>query len=99
MINAILTGVFNLVIGLVNVLLVPIDNLINSALPSVSDGINYVNGFITYILSIIPYICSWLNLPKLFIDLIIGYWTFKLTVPLAVHTVKLAIQWYDKLKL
>lgn len=99
MINAILMGIFNLVIGLVNVLLVPIDTLINSALPSIADAINYVSNFITYILGFIPWICSWLNLPKVFIDFLIAYWTFKLTVPLAVHTVKLALQWYDKLKL
>ncbi|MBE6146984.1 MAG: hypothetical protein E7168_01470 [Firmicutes bacterium] len=98
MINAILTGIFKLVIVLVETLLTPIDLIINNALPSVADGISYVNSFIDYILSFIPWVCSWFNFPQLFIDLVIAYFTFKLTVPLAVHTIKLALAWYDKIK-
>jgi len=99
MINSILTGIFNIVISLVDLILSPIDALINASLPAVSTGLNYVSGFFNYIVSFIPWICSWFNLPQLFITLIIGYWTFKFTVPLAVKTVKLALSWYDKLKL
>lgn len=98
MINAILKGIFSLIISLVNLLLLPIDNLINSALPAVSTGLDYVKNFIDTILGFIPWICSWFNFPTAFLTLIIGYYTFKLTVPLAVHTIKLAIAWYDKIK-
>lgn len=98
MINAILKGIFSLVISLVNMLLSPIDYAINEYLPSVADGLNYVADFFTYMLRFIPFISSWLNLPQIFIELVIAYWTFKLTVPLAVHTVKLALAWYDKIK-
>ena len=98
MINAILKGIFKLVISLVSLLLTPIDALINSALPSVATGLDYVSNFINYIMGFFPFIKSWFNLPTLFIELIIAYWTFKLTIPLAIHTVKLAISWYDKIK-
>lgn len=98
MINAILKGIFKLVISLVSLLLSPIDSLINSAFPSIAQGITYINNFLDYIGSLIPYILSWFHLPNYFITLVVGYMTFKLTVPLAVHTVKLAIKWYDKLK-
>lgn len=99
MINAILKGVFNLVISLVDVILSPIDLLINNALPSIATGLNYVSSFFNYILGFIPWIMSWFHLPQEFITLVIAYYTFKLTVPLTVHTVKLAVSWYDKLKL
>lgn len=98
MINAILKGIFKLIISLVDLILSPIDLLINSSLPAVATGLNYVSGFFNYILQFIPYLCSWLNLPQIFIDLVIGYWTFKLSVPLVVRTIKLALAWYDKLK-
>lgn len=98
MINAILTGIFNLVISLVEILLTPIDLLINNALPGISDALNYVSSFFNYILGFIPWILSWFNLPTLFIEFIVSYWIFKLTVPIAVHTVKLALSWYDKIK-
>lgn len=39
MINAIIKGIFKLVILLVNVILTPIDALINQFLPSLADGI------------------------------------------------------------
>lgn len=98
MINAILKGIFSLIISLVSLLLTPIDSLINSVFPSIGEGINYINNFLNYIINLIPYILSWFHLPTAFIILVVGYMTFKLTVPLAIHTIKLAIKWYDKLK-
>lgn len=98
MINSILKGIFSLIIALVNLILVPIDTLINSAFPSIADAITQINNFFNYILSLIPYILSWFHLPIAFITLIVGYYTFKFTLPLAIHTIKLAIKWYDKLK-
>lgn len=98
MINAIIKGIFSLVISLVEVLLYPIDLVINSALPGVSDALGYVSTFFNYILQFIPWILSWFNLPSVFITFVVAYWVFKLTVPLAVHTVKLALAWYDKIK-
>ncbi len=97
MINAILGGLINLVIFLVNLLLTPIDMLINEYLPSVSTGLQYINDFFDYILSFIPWIISWFNIPTLFIELVIAYYVFKLTVPFIVHTVKLALAWYEKI--
>lgn len=98
MINAILKGIFKLIISLVSLLLTPIDSLINSAFPSIADGIGYINSFLDYIGGIIPYVLSWFHLPTAFVTLVVGYITFKLTLPLAIHTIKLAIKWYDKLK-
>ena len=98
MINALLTGIFNLIIGLVNALLSPIDALIQQFIPDLATGLSYISNFFDYIGNFISFILSWFHLPTPFITLIVAYWTFKLTVPLLVHTVKLAISWYDKLK-
>lgn len=90
---------FDLLIGLVNILFIPIDSLINNFMPTISSGIDYINQFFAYILQFIPWVMSWFNLPLPFLQLILSYYTFKLTVPLLVHTVKLAISWYEKIKL
>lgn len=98
MIKALLKGIFKLVIALVNLILLPIDNLIGSAFPAISQALTYIDNFLSYIGNIIPWILSWFHLPSAFITLVVGYMTFKLTLPLAIHVVKLAIKWYDKLK-
>lgn len=98
MINALLKGIFTLIIKLVNLLLLPIDSLIDSALPSVSTALGYVSGFFAFLSDFVVWIMSWFHLPVAFISFVVGYYTLKLTVPLLVQTVKLAISWYDKLK-
>lgn len=98
MINKILTGIFKLITSLVNLLLSPIDTLIDSALPSLSDGLDMVAGFFNWVGGLVPWAMSWFGLNQTVIGLFVAYTTFELTVPLAVHTVKLCIKWYDKLK-
>ncbi len=98
MINAIIKGIFKLVIALVNVLLTPIDLLISNAFPSITDALNYINSFFNYIEQFMSWILSWFHVPPAFLTLVVGYLVFKLTVPLAVHTMKLALHWYHILK-
>lgn len=99
MINAFLTGIINLISDLVNVILLPIDILINSYMPDLVGVLTAIEDFFDWVCGFIPFVCSWLNIPSWFISFVITLFTFKLTVPLLVHTVKLGIAWYDKLKL
>lgn len=99
MIEWLISSFINLVIWLVDFILSPIDILISSYIPAVSVAFDYVGKFFIYILNFIPFICSWLHFPPFLINLIIGYYIFKLTVPLLVYFVKLAINWYHTLKL
>lgn len=98
MINAILKGIFSLAIGLVNLLLSPIDSIISQFFPTITQGLNYVSSFFSWLSNIIPWAMSWMGIDSAIVTLLVGYYTFKLTVPLMVHTVKLAIKWYDKIK-
>lgn len=98
MINAILKGIFSLVISLVNLLLTPIDNLIASAIPELSAAFDMISALFNQLVSVVPWVMSWLGVSTTVITLLVSYLTFKMTVPLAIHTVKLAIKWYDKLK-
>lgn len=98
MINAILKGLFNLVISLVSLILTPIDALINSAFPSIASGLGYITDFFNYIGGMMSWLLSWFHLPQAFLNLVVGYLIFKLTVPLTIHTIKLALHWYHILK-
>ncbi len=98
MIKAIISGIFKLVISLVNLLLLPIDTLIEKFLPSLADGLDKVSAFFTWVSGLIPWGISWFGFDDVVIGLFVAYTTFELTVPVLVHTTKLAITWYNKLK-
>lgn len=99
MINTILSGIFSLIIGLVNLILLPIDLIIENALPSVADGLDMVSNFFNWVSNLIPWGISWFGFNDIVIGLFVAYITFELSVPLAVHTIKLAIKWYNQLKI
>ena len=98
MIGKLLSGMINLVISLVNTIFTPIDNLITSLLPGLSDAFTAIGNFIAICISGIGWVIDAVGIPSQLIALLVAYYTFKLTVPLLVHAVKLAIKWYDKLK-
>ena len=98
MINSILSGIFTLITSLVNLILTPIDLLIDTALPSLGNALDMVSGFFNWVANLVPWAISWFGLNETVIGLFVAYTTFELTIPLGVHTVKLCLQWYDKLK-
>ena len=98
MIGKILSGIFNLVIGLVSILLSPIDTLITNTLPSLDSALTSFNSLIDYIITIIGYVVDASGLSDISIALIVGYYTFVIGGTFSVSVVKLALNWYEKLK-
>lgn len=98
MINALLTGIFKLIIGLVSVILAPIDLLITNALPSLDNALTAVANFFTFIGSSLGWVISLTGLSSDTLSLIVLYFTFKLTAPMLFYMIKLALSWYNKLK-
>lgn len=98
MIGKILSGIISLIISLVNLILTPIDNLITSALPDLSNALTAVANFLNVALSSIGWVISLSGLSSACISLIITYFTFKLTAPLLFYLIKLALSWYNRLK-
>ncbi len=99
MIKAIISGVFKLIISLVSVILTPIDMLIEQFLPGLDTAFSYISNFFDYIGNIVPFVISYLGINEVVLNAIIDMFVFILTVPLMVHTIKLAIAWYNKLKI
>lgn len=98
MINKLLMGVFKIIIKLVSLLLTPIDNLISQFLPGLDDAFTMIGNLVQQISNVVPWVMSWMGVSSLVVSLLVSYLTFKMSVPLVVHTIKLAIKWYDKLK-
>lgn len=98
MINAILKGIMNLIIGLVSVLLKPIDLAISAALPDLSSALSAVGSFFQLALQNLGFALDLTGLSSTAISIIVLYYTFKLTLPITFAAIKLAIKWYDKLK-
>lgn len=98
MIGKILQGIMNLIISLVSLILLPIDALITSALPDLSNALNSISQFLNVALQSIGWVISLTGLSSNVISLIVIYYGFSLTAPLLFYMIKLALQWYDKLK-
>lgn len=98
MINAILQGIITLIISLVNVILIPIDNIITSVLPDLSNALNSVSQFLHICLNSIGWVISLTGLSNQVISLIILYFGFSLTAPMLFYLIKLALAWYNRLK-
>lgn len=98
MINAILTGIINIILFLVNLILLPIDALISTLLPDLSNALTSVAVMFDYALSYIGFAIDMTGLSDLAIGLIVSYWVFKLSAPLLVSTIKTALNWYRTLK-
>lgn len=99
MIKAIINGIISLILDLVNVLLVPIDTIIDTVLPNLSGAINAVGSLLSILTRSIGWGISALGIPSSAISLLIAFYTFKLTAPLLFSTIKLALKWYNNLKL
>ena len=98
MINKILMGIIKLIVSLVSLILAPIDNLIQSALPDLSNALTAVGNFFNLISDVIGWVVSATGLSNETLSLIVMYFTFKLTAPMFFYMIKLALSWYNKLK-
>lgn len=98
MINSILTGIINLIISLVSLILLPIDALILSVLPDLSNAFTAIGTFLNICGSGIGWAISLSGLSSSTISLIVAYWAFTLTAPMLFYMIKLALAWYNRLK-
>lgn len=99
MIGKILSGIFSLIMGLVSLILSPIDLLIAEYLPDLNSGLNYVNNLFSFINGVVGYCVDASGITDIALGLVVAYWVFVLTVPLTFSSIKLALKWYNSLKI
>lgn len=98
MIKAILKGIIKLIISVTTLVLSPIDNLIQSALPQLSSALTAVGNFLNLISNGIGWVISLTGLSANAISLLVAYYVFILTAPMLFYMIKLALSWYNRLK-
>lgn len=98
MINAIINGIMNLIMSLVNIILTPIDLLISNFLPGLDSALTAFANYLALGSTYIGWGIDFLLIPTELVALVITYYTFKLSVPILISTIKLAIKWYNSLK-
>lgn len=94
----IFTGIVQLVVVLLRLILMPIDALISTALPSLETAFTAIGSLFTTISTVVGWGLSLLNISSFALNFIVAYYVFVLTVPIFVWTFKLVIRWYNKLK-
>lgn len=89
--STILTTIFSFIIDLVNLILYPIDALIENFLPDLSNALSSISSFLDLAFSSIGWCINALGIPSLAIDFIIMYYGVKLTAPILFYVMKLCI--------
>ena len=97
MIQTILTALFSFISSLVSFILTPLDNFILSYLPGLSNAFTGIASFLNLCVRSIGWVLSAIGLSQTTIALLVAFFVFKLTVPLLIYAVKLALKWYHQL--
>lgn len=100
MINAFLKGMFNFVGNITTVILLPITTAISNVLgPSVNEFFQPVSNLFNYLEQFVPLSVSYLGLTSETFAILLTLFVATITIPIAVHGFKLALKWYNSLKL
>lgn len=97
-VNVILKGFLNLVILFAKIILLPVDALLNSLLPETELLFSAVNSMFDTLEPVLGFVVSLSGLSTTAISFLIIYYTFSLTAPLAIHSIKFIVKWYNVLK-
>lgn len=99
MINAILKGILSLLTSLLSIFLSPINNLINTYLPNVSNALTKVAQFFTMCTGKIGWVLDSLLIDSETISLLVTILIMKLTLPYLISATKSIVKWWRALKL
>lgn len=90
--------IFNAIQTLINLILLPLDLLIQNYAPDLSGVISNVTNFFDYVTDAVLWVKSWLPFTTAFWTILVAVLVFKYTIPLITHIIKVILAWYDTLK-
>lgn len=99
MINAIVNGIFSLILSLFNTLMSPFISVITALFPAVDTFFSYISSFLSYALTYISTIIDLLFIPRAALVLFFDYLLICYTIFLTVQAIRFAINIYNKFKL
>lgn len=98
MTNNIVNSIFNFVISVVNFVLQPIDEFINTQIPSLAYAFELIDDFFDMLCDYGTWVLSYSGLYNGVIVVVVDIIVFALTATLAVYPLKLAISWFSSVK-
>lgn len=97
-INGFLKMILDFVIYIVNLILIPIDAIIDTLFPDISSAFSYIASALNVGFQYVGYFFDMLGLESFTILFLTEYVIFRLTLPLQLWVIKLAVNVYNKLK-
>ena len=80
-------------------MLIPIDLLIETFLPDINNLLISISNVFDLISNTINWVTNLVGLSPEFVSILSLYFVFTLTLPLQLYVIKLAIKWYNALKI
>lgn len=99
MINAIVNGIFKLVINLFNVILTPIISAITVLFPDINTYFTYINTFLSYALTYVGTVLDLFLIPRSALVLLFDYIAICYSIYLLSISIKFGITIYNKFKI
>lgn len=99
MINAIVNGIFKLIISLFNVITSPIMAAVSALFPALGDFFTHINTFLGYALTYVGLILDLCFIPRQAIVFLFDYFITCYSIYLLVITIRFVITVYNKFKI
>lgn len=99
MINAIINGIFKLILLLANTLMSPVISAVTTLFPAVDTYFGYINVFLEYALTYVGTILDLFLVPRSALVLLLDYFLICYSIYLVSVTLKFAINIYNKFKI
>lgn len=91
-------SLISLILNFIALLLQPIDKIISSLLPDLSNIFTLIGNLLEIIFSQAGWAISFLGLSQTAVNLVVTYLIVSVTSSYSVYFIKLAIKWYNNLK-
>lgn len=93
--NDLLNAALALLIALANIILYPFGLLIQTVFPAFDDALSNIADMFDLAAQYVGWAISLAGIPPVILTLLIGYYTFTITLGLATWSIKLALKWID----
>lgn len=97
--TTLILGLFRLILGIIGVVLIPVNNALTSMMPDVASGLTAGADFFELVGDSFEYVVSLTMLSTPALSLITLYFTFTIFFLPTFYFVKVIIKWFQKIKL
>lgn len=86
------------IIFIVNIILFPVDTFVANSFPAFYNTTVYITDMLQYALTYVNYVLDSFGFESITILFLVSYLIFKVTLPLQIWFIKLAVRWYNAIK-